>query len=1683
MRAAGAAPLALLATALAVLAVAGALFVLYAYPAHAQDGSAPVKPTGLFATATHNQVVLTWDDPQDNSITGYVILRRVRVNDQGGKFSELVSDTGTAAAAYTDDTVAASTTYTYRIKAINEHGVSERSRWYHIVTLAAPEPAANSRATGAPAITGAAQVGETLTVDTSGIADEDGLENGTFSYQWLADGTAISGATANAYTPVEADEGQAITVQVNFTDDAGNDETLTSAPTDAVAAAQPTEPPAKPTDLSATATHNQVVLTWKDPNDDSISGYVILRRVRENDEGGDFSELVSDTGSADTTYTDDEVAASTIYTYRIKAINGHGVSERSRWYHIVTLAAPVASQRTQPYVDVHNAGVHDLEEFRPRSDSSNRNGEVDEEDAEPKAGKQSKSVGAQQGSNIVPRATVNICNRTPEVALALLAFIADSNPSVTCATVTDVQLAGVDWLEVDGYSRASIMPSDFAGLTSLYVLRIEDSEQLTSVPANAFAGLSSLEQLWLKNNGLRTLDPDAFNGLLVLSELQLSNNALTWLPVDAFHGLSSLSSLTLARNGLASLPEDIFNGLSRLTRLSLNENALTSLEPGTFDGLSSLRILDLQYNEFGSLPAGIFGGLSSLSWLGLEHNQLSALPDGIFDGLPLTKLYLDDNRLTSLDDDIFDGLSTLEALHLENNDLGALPADLFADLSGLRWLWLSNIGISSLPEAIFEDNPKLEWLYLNDNRLSSLPVDVFDGPSKLEDLHLYDNRLTSLPEDVFDGLSSLDSLYLERNRLTSLPEDIFEDLAALENLWLDTNRLTTLPADIFDGLGDTLIDLTLSDNNFSSLPADVFEGLNGLFYLLLHRSGLTELDSDLFDPLTSLWLLYLHGNGLTELPEDIFEGHSSLARLYLHDNDLTELPVDVFDGLTGLQRLYLDGNKLTTLDADVFDGLRGLQQLYLYSNGLSSLPASVFEDLDSSLGELYLQDNELTALPQGVFEGLTGLGALDLSCNALTELDLDVFDPFAGRLKYLDLDANPFATPPTEKALKAKLTTLEALYLGGDPPCRPAFDTGLSALTISTGTLFPEFEPPGISVFSVYPPYRADVGDDDSLTVSPATENPNAVIGPSSNRYATGWQFDNDPATPGLQVDLRNTLTEAWWQVTAENPSYTEDYAVEVFREHPRPAKVSISVGAPAGVDEDAGTATVTYSLTIRENSAPLVNTNIFYVQEQAETATRDNDYTPPAGTAFGSERVILATLPPTAFDRNAAGTAWVADGSFTIGIVDDNDREVDETIVFRAESRSQSSPAQTITIRDDDATPSVSIAATYPTVAEEQPARFTLTRTGATRLSLAVAVTLTEQADRDLLPEAAVTQRTVTFAPRSSTATLAVELENDRIPEPDGNLSAAVQTSTGYMLGDPSLASVTVEDGDSTEHTTPTVSSVVVASAPQSGTTYHWGETILFTVTFGERVRVTGRPWLEVQLDNPVGASGSSVQARFYGLSETEQPGPGARPASVSRYVHFAYTVQAFDRDADGIGIDANALRLGRGGRIRSDDTGTFAEFDFAALNRQSGHRVDGWTTVDGAPAAPDAEAGIAIVDRDGNPLQTLADGTYRLEVPEGGEARYGLRLKTQPTHSVYVGHHMLEGDVDLAVPRSLWLDDPITPDEWDTKTIWVRVEAAQDADAEHGERVFANSAMSNDPNYHHLVLPDVIAVEVDDD
>ena len=142
------------------------------------------------------------------------------------------------------------TAQTVTVKAVNDantanetvsltHSATSTDTDYDAITIAGvtvtvdDNDNTNTPAEGKPAISGTAQVGETLTAAIGNIADTDGLPTtfpDDYTFKWLrvdADGvsneTAI-GDDAATYTPVAADVGKKVRVQVSFTDDESNRE-------------------------------------------------------------------------------------------------------------------------------------------------------------------------------------------------------------------------------------------------------------------------------------------------------------------------------------------------------------------------------------------------------------------------------------------------------------------------------------------------------------------------------------------------------------------------------------------------------------------------------------------------------------------------------------------------------------------------------------------------------------------------------------------------------------------------------------------------------------------------------------------------------------------------------------------------------------------------------------------------------------------------------------------------------------------------------------------------------------------------------------------------------------------------------------------------------------------------------------------------------------------------------------------------------------------------------------------------------------------------------------------------------------------------------------------------------------------------------------------------------------------
>ena len=208
-------------------------------------------------------------------------------------------------------------------------------------TIPTPPPTAenvpNTPATGAPTIPATAKVGQTLTVNTSGISDADGIENVNFSFNWYAGRYFRATGPATTYRIRPDDVGLRISVSAYFRDNRGNQEVVDSAQTSVVAAVVPDAPQ----NLTASATGSRALsVQWDALTHDtdaiyafymdgflgdggsSITGYTV--QWIDADRSWDTTADVSSATISNTSYTITELTAGEEYDVRVRATNSVG---------------------------------------------------------------------------------------------------------------------------------------------------------------------------------------------------------------------------------------------------------------------------------------------------------------------------------------------------------------------------------------------------------------------------------------------------------------------------------------------------------------------------------------------------------------------------------------------------------------------------------------------------------------------------------------------------------------------------------------------------------------------------------------------------------------------------------------------------------------------------------------------------------------------------------------------------------------------------------------------------------------------------------------------------------------------------------------------------------------------------------------------------------------------------------------------------------------------------------------------------------------------------------------------------------------------------------------------------------------------------------------------------------------
>jgi hypothetical protein len=292
---------------------------------------APQPPTNLTATAVaSSQINLNWTTPSSNggsSITGYKIERN-----NGTGFTILVGSTGSTATKYNNTGLIHSTTYTYRVSAINSVGTSSPSNNATAITFnVMPNPPTNLVATAVSS--------SKITLSWTAPTDNGGSTITGYEIDRSIDGgstwSTVVGSTGNStttYSNTDLIHSTTYTYRVSAINSVG-----TSSPSNNATAITFNIVPSLPLGLTAApSSSSQIHLSWSAPSDNGgtpINGYKIERSTNG---GNTWSTLVANTTNTGTTYSDTGLTTVKTYTYRVSAINHVGISSPSNMASVTT---------------------------------------------------------------------------------------------------------------------------------------------------------------------------------------------------------------------------------------------------------------------------------------------------------------------------------------------------------------------------------------------------------------------------------------------------------------------------------------------------------------------------------------------------------------------------------------------------------------------------------------------------------------------------------------------------------------------------------------------------------------------------------------------------------------------------------------------------------------------------------------------------------------------------------------------------------------------------------------------------------------------------------------------------------------------------------------------------------------------------------------------------------------------------------------------------------------------------------------------------------------------------------------------------------------------------------------------------------------------------------------------------
>jgi fibronectin type 3 domain-containing protein len=273
----------------------------------------------LSATAASSgEVDLRWGQASDNvGVAGYEVFRCGGVSCTDFTRVAQVAATSTS---YADTSVAASSSYSYRVRAIDAAGnIGPYSNSANVTTPAGPDtdpPSAPGTLSATAASSGEVDLSWGAATDGSAVVYD--LERCEGS--GCTDFAPLATTTTTDHSDTSVAASSTYVYRVRAIDAAGNIGPYSNSANVTTPAGPDTDPPSAPGTLSATAASSgEVDLSWGAATDGSAVVYDLERC--EGSGCTDFAPLATTTT---TDHSDTSVAASSTYVYRVRAIDAAG---------------------------------------------------------------------------------------------------------------------------------------------------------------------------------------------------------------------------------------------------------------------------------------------------------------------------------------------------------------------------------------------------------------------------------------------------------------------------------------------------------------------------------------------------------------------------------------------------------------------------------------------------------------------------------------------------------------------------------------------------------------------------------------------------------------------------------------------------------------------------------------------------------------------------------------------------------------------------------------------------------------------------------------------------------------------------------------------------------------------------------------------------------------------------------------------------------------------------------------------------------------------------------------------------------------------------------------------------------------------------------------------------------------